>query len=158
MSRLLFHSIHNNSLIIFLIDYYVCHLVVVCNTPSVWPTGLTLAREYRYQHVLLYGSTCWLVARTSLNQSYFHLGTLSSVYGIRWRSCLTVLLLYVRVILKSYGRMTRNTFQRSWLAALHCCPWLNWPTGCFHIPVSSNFALSTFLGFYMEVYQLLVGS
>jgi hypothetical protein len=54
-----------------------------------WPT---LARVLRYRHAKCYGSTCWLVARVIFNQSYFHLETISSVYGIRWRFCLTVLL------------------------------------------------------------------
>ena len=73
---------HNNSLIVFLTESYVCHLLVVCNTPSVWPLGHTLAREYRYQHVLLYGSTCWLVRKSFSTNTLLQLKTLSSVHGI----------------------------------------------------------------------------
>jgi hypothetical protein len=35
-------SCHNNSLIVFLPQSYVCHLLVVCETPSVWPLGHSL--------------------------------------------------------------------------------------------------------------------
>ncbi len=39
----------NNSLFYFLSAEYLVFLLVVSKTPSVWPHGRTLARDYRYR-------------------------------------------------------------------------------------------------------------
>ena len=76
---------HNyNSLIIFHLQNYVCCLSVVPLVPSDWFNNQSLAREYRYRHAILYGSTCWLVVMMNFNQTKFRMKTLSSVYGTCW--------------------------------------------------------------------------
>ena len=81
----------NNSLIIF---HHISHVFYHAGDTLVssdWSIGQALAREYRYRHVLFYGSTCWLVDWKIFVQSDLHLKTLSSVYGIRWIFLSTVL-------------------------------------------------------------------
>ena len=124
LSTFVFHLWDNNWLIVFLTESYVCHLLVVCNTPSVWPLGHTLAREYRYQHVLLYGSTCWLVRKSFSTNTLLQLKTLSSVHGI----CRTFLSNVFRRMSVSSGlclkEMMHTTLRWLWLATP---PWSSQP-------------------------------
>ena len=81
----------NNSLIIFPHISHVFSHVGDTLVSSDWFIDQSLARDYRYRHVLFYGSTCWLVDWKIFVQSDLHLKTLSSVYGIRWIFLSTVL-------------------------------------------------------------------
>ena len=81
----------NNSHINFPFISHVFYHAGDTQVSSDWSTDQSLAREYRYRHVLFYGSTCWLVDWKIFVQSDLHLKTLSSVYGIRWIFLSTVL-------------------------------------------------------------------
>ncbi len=63
----------------------------------------------------------------------------------------------MRVILKSYGRMTSTMLRRSWLAALHCWPWLNWPIWCCVIEFCSKHFPGIFHGGFSVFGWLISG-
>ena len=136
---------HNSSLIIFHPVNYVCRLSVVSLVPSDWPTDQSLAREYRYRHALLYGSTCWLVITLKFNQPNFRMKTLSSVHGICWRFLSNVLVAMGVSSGLCLKEMMHTIKLRLWLAALPCPSYLGDPTRWRYCYASTNFVLGSAL-------------
>ena len=135
----------NNSLIIFHLQNYVCRLSVVPLVPSDWFNNQSLAREYRYRHALLYGSTCWLVVTIKFNQPTFRMKTLSSVHGICWRFLSNVLVAMGVSSGLCLKEMMHTVKLRFWLAALPCPSYLGDPTRWRYCYASTNFVLGSAL-------------
>ena len=106
-----------------------------------------LAREYRYRHALLYGSTCWLVDTAEVNQPNFSMKTLSSVHGICWRFLSNVLVAMGVSSGLCLKEMMHTIKLRLWLAALPCPSYLGDPTRWRYCYASTNFVLGSALKF-----------